>query len=145
MKKYLSCFSLVVLLSLSGQASTPSLFGRWLYVGFSYEGQTYPPLDPDLVLHFEFTPDGLSHLEWSWKNSLISTCSRRAVYAHDKNTIDQWVVWSNPQNASECNKDPDMKIGSRSQTPYSIRGNSLYLELSLDSKPLFYILKKVAD
>lgn len=62
-----------------------------------------------------------------------------------KNIIDQWVVWSNPQNAFECNKDPDMKIGSRSKTPYSNKENSLYLELSLDNKPLFYILKKVAD
>lgn len=134
----------MILLSPSGQAASQSLFGRWLYVGFSYEGQIYPPLDPDLVLHFEFTEDGLSHLEWSWINSLMS-CSRRAVYAHDNNIIDQWVVWSNPQNAFECNKDPDMKIGSRSQTPYFIKENSLYLELSLDSKPLFYILKKVAD
>lgn len=144
MKKYLSFFLFVLLLGLPGQAATQSLFGRWLYVGFSYQGQIYPPLDSDLILHFEFTEDGLSHLEWSWTNSLMN-CSRRAVYAHDKNIIDQWVVWSDPQNTSTCNKDPDMKVGSRSQTPYSLKDNSLYLELSLDGNPLFYILKKVAD
>lgn len=131
----------MLLLSLQGLAAAQPLSGRWLYVGFSYQGQVYPPLDLDLVLHFEFTEDGRSKLEWSWQNSL-ATCSRWAIYASDKNTIDQWVVWSDPQNAPQCNTDPDMKVGSRSQTPYFIKNHTLYLELSLDGEPLFYILKK---
>lgn len=144
MKRYIFLFIAVFFFNLRIHAAANKIVGRWLYVGFIYQGQTYAPLDPDLVLYFEFTKDGYSKLEWSWKNS-ASTCARWALYANDEKTIDQWVVWSDPQNAPDCQKDPDMKIGSRSQIPYLAEDRLLYLEISLDSNPLFYILKKVTE
>lgn len=141
MKILFSIFTAVFFVNVRVHAGVNQLAGRWLYVGFIYHGQTYPPLDSDLNLYFEFTEDGRSKLEWSFKNS-TSMCSRWALYENDAALIDQWVVWTDPQNAADCFKDPDMKIGSRSQTPYFIKDSRLYLELSLDGDPLFYILTK---
>lgn len=130
----------LILLSFNLLASD-RLLGRWLYTGFVYEGQMYPPLDPDLNLYFDFYVDGVSTLHWTWKNS-ASFCSRQALYVRGENFIEQWVVWVNPQNSARCQSDPDMKINSRSQTKYFIKEDQLYLELSLDNKPLYYMLTK---
>lgn len=136
-------FLLMVLFSIKSFARE-EIIGRWLYVGFIYEGQQFQPLDPNLTLYFDFSEDKTSILQWSWSNT-SEVCSRMAIYAYDHQQIDQWVVWLNPNNAGKCSSDPDMRLGSRSQTNYFIKNENLYLELSLDNKPLYYVLKKVSN
>lgn len=143
MKKALILYLSLFLLSFNLLASD-RLLGRWLYTGFVYEGQQYPPLDPDLSLYFDFSADGVSTLHWTWKNT-ASFCSRQALYVRGENLIEQWVVWVNPQNSVRCQGDLDMKIDSRSQTKYFLKEDQLYLELSLDSKPLYYMLTKQSE
>ena len=140
MRKALALFIGLVIFSVHLSAGE-MILGRWLYTGFIYDGQEYAPLDPDLVLYFDFYPDGLSTLQWSWSNT-TAFCSRQALYAQGKDIIEQWVVWVNPENSPRCQGDPDMKIGTRSQTKYFIKENQLYLELNLDGKPLYYKLTK---
>lgn len=119
-----------------------SLTGRWQYIGFIHEDHFFTPLDPDLILIFQFNNDGLSNLTWTWKGS-SQYCSRNALYAYNLQSLIQLVVWVDPQNSSACQQDPDMILGRQSHTKYLIKNNHLYLELYLDNKPIYYVLEKI--
>ena len=135
MKKIILITLLLLTQSAHGQNE---FFGTWQFFGMRYQGKFSPAPNPDLVLRFQFLPDGTDVLSWSRKNE-IGSCERKAHYRVIKNILQEEVFWVNPGNLPECNDDPDMRLGKKSETPARVVGQTLEIELHLDNEPLTYL------
>lgn len=121
---------------------TETLSGHWQLTSLFYQGQERPPLNPNLVLQFEFHKDGTNRLFWSRKNE-TGFCERKAYYAWNQESLLQKVFWTNPENALSCGADPDMQLGRTSVTQAKIENSRLHLYLALGDEPLIYIWKRI--
>lgn len=114
--------------------------GSWQYDGFFFEGHRYPNPNPSLVLVFTFREDGTSRLIWHRENE-PGFCEREATYQIKDDYIHQKVSWLNPANASECSKDPDMRMGQETVSRFAVTGGELHFFFDLDGKQFIYILR----
>lgn len=126
-------------LALSGSESL--IWGQWKYIGFIYRGAFQGPPNPNLVLTFEFLEDGSDILKWSYTNE-EGFCERKGQYSYDGVHLTDKIVWVNPKNSIECQKDPDMVNGKVQITPLRRVDNQIQLEIPLSDETLIYILAK---
>ncbi len=139
MKKWIS----ILILLFSLPSFSQEIVGKWKYKYFIYDGQEYPPSNPDLDMRFEFTQDGVSILRWQVLGQ-TEFCERKALYAfHTADLIYQKNVWAHPGNHMSCGSDPDMQLGRESLTPFRVLGPNLELILQLNGKPYVYIFERL--
>jgi len=115
--------------------------GRWLFYKIIFRGQDRPPFSDNLVLSFEFSPDGKSFLHWE-RTGENGFCERRGEYTYDGETLRDKIVWVNPKNNWDCGRDPDMQLGKETITPLKVIDGELHTELSLSGEALVYVWKK---
>jgi hypothetical protein len=147
MKKFLGVVLLSLLSPLGLFAQTPisatELSGAWQYYGFEYEGNFYAPVDKEIELKFVFVDEQMLRLFWTWSNNKEAFCDRYANYSLKESRLTQEVIWVNPKNTSECAKDPDMRVGTKTENDLTlVSATELRLHLSLGGKPLLYFLRR---
>ena len=124
-------------------ALSDELKGEWKYKFYIYDGQNYPPSNPDLDMRFKFTDENLSILRWQVIGE-TQFCERHAIYElRSPDLIYQKIVWVHPDNHSSCGADPDMQLGRQSITAFAVEGSRLQLKLELNGKPYIYIFEKL--
>ena len=138
MARMIICVLLTMSFSL---AHADSIVGSWKFTSMIMEGQEVPPLNPDLILTFDFAEDGSDRLFWTRKGE-SGFCERRARYDFDSNWLYEAIVWVNPDNAPECGKDPDMQLGRVTQTPARIKNGRFELDLNVGDSHLTYIFER---
>lgn len=121
------------------QGSESRIWGQWKYIGFIYKGQFQPPLNPNLVLTFDFLKNGHSILRWSYLNE-SGFCERKGEYSYDGKNLTDKIFWVNPENSIECQKDPDMTKGRIQITPLRRINDQIHLDITLSDENLIYIL-----
>ena len=119
-----------------------NLWGHWQYIGHFYEGQFQEPLNPNLILTFEFSEDGTDRLQWHRLNE-DGFCDRQGKYSFDGKVLTDQVIWVNPENGFECGKDPDMQVGHVTQTNVKIINDQIHMELPLGDKSLIYVWNRI--
>lgn len=118
--------------------SSPLIWGKWKFIGYIYEGRFQDPPNPNLVLTFEFLTDGTDLLHWHRTNE-VGICERKGRFTYDGEFLIDQVYWINPENAFECNRDPDMVLGKKQITPLRKDNEKLYLDLPLSEQTLTYV------
>ena len=118
-----------------------AIHGKWKWHKYIYDGQEFPPNNPDLNLTFEFFPGGKNRLHWD-RNGEKGFCERYGNYLFAQCQLIDQVTWVNPKNAFGCGSDPDMRIGRQTQTRAEVKGDEIFLYLSLGGKPFVYVWKK---
>ncbi|MFN7729742.1 MAG: hypothetical protein ACK5P7_11350 [Bdellovibrio sp.] len=140
---HLVFLSLVLGFSPMLSADTPAaIFGTWEFTSIRYQGQVRPRPNPDLVLRFEFFGDGTNRLHWT-RIGERGFCERKARFTVQNGLLIQEVFWVNPNNGADCGRDPDMQMGSKSQTPLHLTQDTLETELNLGDETLTYIWTRV--
>jgi len=130
-------------------ASKDFLWGKWAFFGFYYKGKEMDPINPKLHIEFEFRSPKTAWLKY-WREDEKGQCERLAVFELLKHTTQnqspyelyQQVTWVNPENRSECAKDPDMQFGRTSWTPIELSEKELNLVLPLGEENLTYRFKR---
>jgi hypothetical protein len=120
------------------EAPIESIIGVWRFVGHIYHGAVVPPFNDKLVLTFQFFEDGTDILKW-YRLDEDGFCERTATYQYDGQNLSQEVIAVNPKNTFECSKDTDMRIGTKSISPFYKKDNKMYLVLPLGDDTLTYI------
>jgi len=119
--------------------SESSIWGKWKYIGFIYRGKFQGPPNPNLVLTFEFLKDGSDILRWTYTNE-EGFCERKGEYSYDGINLTDKIVWVNPKNSIECQKDPDMVKDKIQITPLRRVDDQIHLDIPLSDETLIYIL-----
>ena len=117
------------------------IIGRWKFTEYIYNGQTLPLPNPKLQLFFEFNQTGSNRLWWTRDNE-PGFCERIGLYNFDGDTLEDQVVWVNPNNHIECAKHEDMIMGQIAKNKVTIIGNKLHLHLALKGEPFVYVWEK---
>lgn len=118
-----------------------SLVGLWIFVGFIYQGRDWPPPNPQLHLQFEFEASGVNTLKY-WREGERGICERRAKYRYQAEQLWQQVIWVNPENPSDCGRDPDMQNGKISWSGLRMGDQKIYLEVPLGDERLIYVWER---
>jgi hypothetical protein len=144
---FLRVLSLIVIpflltLAQQGSAKTDSIVGLWQYTAYIYEGHRQPAPNPDLVLTFEFSIDGISKLKWA-RNNEPGFCERHAFYLIQNENLYQKNFWINPNNHASCSSDPDMQKDKESFTRFDLIGDEIQLHFDLNGKQFLYILSRI--
>lgn len=133
---------MIAALLFAGILGNEDLIGQWRYDGFVYEGKRHPIPNPDLNLTFTFFPENRVRLFWN-RNNEPGYCEREARYDLTDDKLYQKITWVNPNNAAECQKDPDMQMGTESVTPIrKVSPTELHLIFDLNGKEFDYILRR---
>ncbi len=127
-----------------GQSKAPQLVGTWQYYKILYKGQMMAPLDPDLIMTYQFDDSDLNTIKYQRLNQ-EGFCERTAQWSMDplNEQLHQTVVAVNPGNRGDCQKDPDMQLDHESWTPIKVVNNELYLSMPLADEELVLIWKKI--
>lgn len=128
----------------SAPEEQPNINGLWRFVGHVYRGEIIPPFNEKLVLTFQFFEDGTDILKW-YRIGENGFCERTASYQYDGYYLSQQVIAANPNNAFECGQDTDMRVGTKSISPFYQKNGKMYLELPLGEETLVYIWEKSSD
>jgi len=121
------------------------LIGKWQYINYRYQGNTYPILDSDLIMTYEFGLDSTSRLHWTWIKETNKFCERAGQYSFSSNELIEFVTWINTNNHYSCSSDPDMQPNKLNKINYKIVDDKLELELDLSGEPIFYIWKRISN
>lgn len=121
------------------QGSESLIWGQWKYIGFIYRGEFTPLPNPHLVLTFDFLKDGSDTLRWFYDNE-EGFCERKGEYSYDGLHLTDKIIWVNPKNSIECQRDPDMMIGKTQITPLRRINDQIHLDINLSDEILIYIL-----
>lgn len=121
------------------------LIGRWRYYKFIYDDHENPPLSPNLIMEYEFFPNGTNRLHWV-RTGENAFCERRGMFIYKDCHLLDVVTWVNhKENTRECGSDPDMQINRQTISPMDIRNGDLYLHLQLSGKPFHYVWKRIEE
>lgn len=125
-------------------AEDPStqILGKWQFYKYHYQGSERPLPNPNLILTFEFLADGSNVLHWE-RQGQEGFCERKGSYTITNGQLSDRVTWVNPQNAVECSRDPDMRVGRTAVVPVSFRNSDFWLHLTLSGDVLIYVWKKL--
>lgn len=127
------------------QCDPQTIVGRWRYYKFVYEDRVHPPLSPNLVMEYEFYPNGTNRLHWT-RTGEHSYCERRGMYIYRDCFLMDKITWINQkQNTRECASDPDMKVGRETITELDFQEGDLVLHLQLGDKPFQYIWQRMPE
>ena len=118
------------------------LLGTWQQTGFIYQGEHYPPFNPNLVITYEFKPDGTDILYWTRKNE-PGFCRREGVYKLNGEYLEDHVTKVDPENGSSCASDSDMQLGHFTSTKVGNVNGQFYLYFNLNDNPLIYVWDKL--
>ena len=141
----LLCLSITSEASFSNDDHTCSveqLEGKWQFFKYIYQDKIHPPMNPDLILQFEFFGNGQNRLYWTRKGQ-TNFCERRGVYIYNQCQLMDQVVWVNPENGPGCSRDQDMVVGRRTTTRVDFNDDLLHLYLRLGDEPFIYVWKRV--
>jgi hypothetical protein len=132
--------SVLQLLSLLSHAAPKSeeMVGSWLAVGYYYEDQFIQPPDPQLTLTFDFMQDGTHRLFWRMKGE-TTFCERKGTWHLKDDQLFIEATWVNPENGPQCSGDPDMQVGTKTQSPVSIQNEQLWIELPFGDSVMIYV------
>lgn len=105
------------------------------------------PLNPKL--HIEMKFEEVGQVAWLkyWREDEEGFCERKAIYAIETNAdsgrqiLYQKVMWLNPNNRSDCGRDPDMRFGE-SWTPIEVTTDELRLILPLGEETITFRFSK---
>lgn len=128
----------------AAESSAAAVLGSWQFHKILYRDGEHPPFNPDLILIFEFHPDGTDRLFWTRRNQ-HGFCERKGRYSWSAETslLQDEVIWSNPGNSPECARDPDMLVGRRTETRLEAFGDELRLWLYVGDEPLIYVWRRL--
>lgn len=133
----------VVVLCLMLLAQTSfALSGSWKFTDMIYKNQRVPRPSPDLNLVWTFFENGTERLYWD-RGDNTKFCERFAFYTVKNQQIIEETFALNPKNAFDCAKDPDMKVGNKTQNPISFHNNEIWIHLDLSGEEIVYILLPV--
>lgn len=141
--KWILGFALLALNSSASPIQSSDLFGRWIYVGFIYDGHRYERPNPDLYLYFTFDEHGTHRLFWRRKGER-RFCERVGSYEVRDNRLRIKVTWVNPENDSSCHEDPDMQLGRETENLISLSDQDLGIYMNLNGKEFIYLLRKLS-
>jgi len=117
------------------------LLGEWKYEELIYRGNRIPRPDPNLNLTWTFYLNGTERLYWDRGD--MSFCERFARFKYGFEILSEKVFAVNPDNASDCQKDPDMQMGRQTHTNLEVRDSEMLLHVPLGDEEIIYVLKKV--
>ncbi len=118
-----------------------ALFGLWLFTSLIYRGETLPPPNPNLVIHYLFEDNGMNTLRYHREGDQ-GFCERRAAYEISGTEIVQQVLWVNPENALWCDQDMDMRLGHESRTQIWVSDEKLHLVVQMGDEDLIYVWER---
>ncbi len=119
-----------------------SIEGLWKYDGFFYQEHRFENPNPDLHLYFTFFANGRHRLEW-WRENDQEYCERTGSMELKDSNLTLTTEWLNPKNHANCGKDPDMRLNRVTTSPVEFKGDELWMQLEIDGKPFFYIVKRI--
>ncbi len=119
-----------------------SLIGVWLFVGLLYQGHELPVPNPNLRIYYTFESAELNSLYY-FRLGESGFCERKARYSFSNGLLSQEVFWVHDQNASWCDQDPDMRLGSKSVTALKKVDGRLYLSMKMGEETISYIWEGV--
>ncbi len=145
----LKLFSVIVFLlsfSLEVRASNDGseLTGHWLFYKMIYKGELMDPLNPKLVMTFNFQ-EGLYNALSFHRTDEEGFCERVALWSfdHQKQRLYQRVTWANPKNRADCSSDPDFQVGHESYSPFKYEKDQLYLTVPLADENVVLVWKRL--
>ncbi|GIL17751.1 MAG: hypothetical protein BroJett040_15020 [Oligoflexia bacterium] len=118
------------------------ILGTWKNIGFIYQGEFRLPLNPNLILLFEFHADGTNEIFWARQNE-PGFCERKGKYSIIDHRLEDEVVWINPDNNIECSQDPDMRLGRKASNEIRFKDGKFHLYLSLAGDPFIYVFDRL--
>jgi hypothetical protein len=121
-----------------------AIVGTWLFTGMLISGVWTPPMNPNLVMKFEFYEDGVNRLNYFRKDE-PGVCDRKALYDYDGEILYQNVTWVSKENDSRCFEDPDMQMGAETQTHVTMQGSQIFMEVQVGDEVVVYIWDKKID
>lgn len=121
-----------------GAPTSEELTGSWRAVGYYYQDQFIQPPDPQLTLTFDFLADGTHRLFWKMKGE-TTFCERKGTWLLKEDQLFIESTWVNPDNGPQCNGDPDMKVGTKTQSKISIQNEQLWIELPFGDSLMIYV------
>ena len=134
---------LIALLIVIAQQSAfgQALLGEWKYEELIYQGQRIQRPDPNLNLTWTFYPNGTERLYWDRGGK--DFCERFARFKFEAGILSESTFAISPDNATECQKDPDMQVGRQTQSKLDVTNTELLLHVPLGDEEIIYVLKKV--
>lgn len=137
----LFCLSLFIFPFIGNAQTDCPFIGKWKFTKIRYDGVVQPRPNPTLHLYFEFDSSGTDRLYWT-REGEKTYCERKAQFRCTPEFIHELVVWVNPNNSFECQKDPDMKLGQQIRSVYKMVDGNFETELGLGDKTITYIWEK---
>jgi hypothetical protein len=128
----------------SASNKSDEIVGSWKFMGFFYQGKLHPPLNPDLVLIFQFRPDGTDTIYWTRLNEK-GFCERRGKYKIEDTFLTDEVTWVNPDNDRSCGQDPDMQVGKITRNSFAIKNDQFLLDLGLSGESFIYVFDRLIE
>lgn len=125
-----------------GTTAPDWLIGNWHFIGYIYQGNFRPPLNPNLNIIFRFESDGTDYLFWN-RQAENGFCERRGQFSVENGALNDEVLWTNPNNFVDCSQDPDMQIGKKTSTPIVLVNGQIQLNLGLAGDPFFYVFEPI--
>ncbi|MFN7905883.1 MAG: hypothetical protein ACK5P5_11940 [Pseudobdellovibrionaceae bacterium] len=122
-----------------------NLIGRWHFTKIIYEGQEMEMPNPDLKLSMTFFDNQSLRLFWHRGNMMefcesFSTWSLEEKNSETRLTLNTFAV--NPNNQSDCAKDPDMQIGTKPSVLIWVDSGSLMMSIMLSDQNLIYVFEQ---
>jgi hypothetical protein len=118
--------------------------GEWLLQSMIYRGQVIPLPNPDLHLTWTFFENGTDRLYWDRGGAEF--CERFAHFRIENNQLIEKTFALNPENASECMKDPDMQMDRETETLIEILNeNEIRMTFPMGEEILIYVLRPVLN
>lgn len=124
-------------------AASETLTGSWQAVGYYYENQFIQPPDPQLTLTFDFFEDGTHRLFWRMKGE-STFCERKGTWRLESDQLFIEATWVNPENGPQCSGDPDMKVGTKTQSTVSFQNDQLWIELPFANSIMIYVWDRIS-
>ncbi len=128
--------------AIPGVPSAVSLSGEWKFIEMIYKGQRMARPNPELNLRWTFFANGTERLYWDREN-IPGFCERFSTFKVENNYLKEDVFAINPNNNSDCSKDPDMQLGPKGATFIEKVADEIWLHLQMGDEDLIYVLKEI--
>jgi hypothetical protein len=128
----------------AAKSHQPWIVGTWQFYKMIYKGQLQDPLNPNLIMTFDFQEDGVNTLAFH-RTDEEGFCERSAlwIFNSDKNELYQRITWLNPQSRSDCSADPDFQLGHESFSPLRVTETQLFLTVPVSDEQLILVWKRI--